>query len=95
MAAPVTLRTEVGDESLDLSEFEARISRGEVSPQSLVRLPAVTGDRFVPACELELWQRLQDGRRAYFARAFSLARFPFFTSAVILVNLAAFLATAG
>jgi rhomboid protease GluP len=94
MAAPVTLRTEVGDESLDLSEFEARISRGEVSPQSLVRLPAVTGDRFVPACELELWQRLQDGRRAYFARAFSLARFPFFTSAVILVNLAAFLATA-
>lgn len=94
MAAPVTLRTEVGDEALDLSEFEARITKGEVSPQSLVCMPAVTGDRFVPACELELWQRLQNGRRAYFARAFSLARFPFFTSAVILVNLAAFLATA-
>jgi membrane associated rhomboid family serine protease len=94
MTAPVTLRTEGGDESLDLSEFEARIRRGEVSPQSLVCMPAVTGDRFVPACELELWQRLQDGRKAYFARAFSLARFPFYTSAVILLNLAAFLATA-
>ncbi|MBL8923498.1 MAG: rhomboid family intramembrane serine protease [Myxococcaceae bacterium] len=94
MAAPVTLRTEVGDEELDLGEFESRITRGEVSPQSLVCMPAVTGERFVPACELELWQRLQDGRKAYFARAFSLARFPFFTSAVILVNLAAFLATA-
>ncbi len=94
MTAPITLRTEVGDEELDLNEFEARIRRGEVSPQSLVRMPAVTGDRFVPACELELWRRLQDGRKAYFARAFSLARFPFFTSAVILLNLAAFLATA-
>ncbi|MCA2979373.1 MAG: rhomboid family intramembrane serine protease [Myxococcaceae bacterium] len=94
MAAPVILRTEVGDEALDLAEFEARVGRGEVSPQSLVRLPAVTGDRFVRACELELWQRLQDGRRAYFTRAFSLARFPFFTSALILVNLAAFLVTA-
>lgn len=94
MAAPVTLRTEVGDEALDLNEFEAKVRRGEVSPQSLVCLPAVTGERFVPACELELWQRLQNGRQAYFARAFSLARFPFITSAVILLNLAAFLATA-
>jgi membrane associated rhomboid family serine protease len=94
MAAPVTLRTEIGDEELDLAEFESRVRRGEVSPLSLVRLPAVTGERFVPACELELWQRLQDGRKAYFARAFSLSRFPFFTSAVILLNLAAFLATA-
>jgi membrane associated rhomboid family serine protease len=94
MAGPVTLRTEVGDEELDLSDFESRISRGEVSPLSLVRVAAVTGDRFIPACELELWQRLQDGRKAYFARAFSLSRFPFLTSAVILLNLAAFLATA-
>ncbi len=41
---PLTLRTDAGDEHLDLTEFEARVRRGEVSPQSLVRLPAVTGD---------------------------------------------------
>ncbi len=94
MPAPVTLRTEVGDEALDLQEFEARLRRGEVSPQSQVCLPAVTGERFVAACELELYQKLTDARRAYFARAFSLSRFPFITSALILLNVAAFLVTA-
>ena len=52
----MTVRTEVGDEHLDLPEFELRIARGEISPQSLVRWPAVTGEAFVPAVELELYQ---------------------------------------
>ncbi|MFZ5441084.1 MAG: rhomboid family intramembrane serine protease [Myxococcota bacterium] len=90
----VTLRTEAGDEELDLAEFEARVQQGDVSPQSLVRLPAVTGDHFVPACELELYQRLHQPRRAYFRRRFSLNRFPWLTSALILLNIAVFLATA-
>ena len=93
MADPVTLRTEAGDEHLDLSEFEARLRRGEVSPQSLVRLPAVTGDTFVPACDLELYKQLHEPRRAYFSRAFSVSRFPWMTSAVILLNLAVYLFT--
>ncbi len=94
MAGPVTLRTDAGDEDLDLAEFEARLQQGEISPQSLVRLPAVTGDHFIPACELELYQRLHQPRRAYFRRAFSVSRFPWLTSGLILINVAAFLATA-
>ncbi|MFO0600795.1 MAG: rhomboid family intramembrane serine protease [Myxococcaceae bacterium] len=94
MAGPITLRTDAGDEDLDIVEFEARVTQGEISPQSLVRLPAVTGDTFRPACELELYQRLHQPRRAYFRRAFSLNRFPWLTSGLILINVAVFLATA-
>jgi membrane associated rhomboid family serine protease len=94
MAGPVTLRTDSGDEDLDLADFEGRLQRGEVSPLSLVRIPAVTGPHFVPACELELYQRLHQPRQAYFRRAFSLSRFPWLTSGLILLNLAVFLATA-
>ncbi len=95
MSHPLTLRTEAGDELLDLSEFELRARRGEVSPQSLVRFPAVTGEDFVPACDLELWRSLQAPQRAYFARTFSLTHFPHATALLILAMLATFLYTAG
>jgi rhomboid protease GluP len=85
---PVTLRTEIGDEHLDLEEFEARIRRGQISPQCLVRFPATTGEGFVPACELQVWRTLHEPRRAYFSRAFALFRFPWVTMALIAVNLA-------
>lgn len=93
MSQPLTLRTDAGDEHLDLPEFEARVRRGEISPQSLVRLPAITGDQFVPACELEVFKALHEPKRAYFARAFSLSRFPWLTAALILLNLAIYLYT--
>lgn len=93
MSQPLTLRTDAGDEHLDLSEFEARVRRGEISPQSLVRLPAITGEQFVQACELEVFKALHEPKRAYFARAFSLSRFPWLTSALILLNLAIYLYT--
>lgn len=93
MAGPLTLRTDAGDEDLDLDEFEARIVAGEVSPQSLVRLPAVTGDGFVPACDLELYQRLHKPRAAYFQRKFALSHFPWLTSGIIMLNVAIFLLT--
>ncbi len=93
MSQPLTLRTETGDEHLDLEEFEVRTRKGEVSPQSLVRFPAVTGDAFVPACELEIFKVLHEPRRAYFARAFRLSQFPWVTAALIFVNLAAYLWT--
>jgi len=88
------LRTDAGDEHLELIEFEARVRRGEVSPQSLVCLPALTGDAFVPACELELFKALHEPKRAAFARTFSVSRFPFITSGLILLNLSIFLFTA-
>lgn len=93
MSQPLTIRTDSGDEHLDLADFEARVRQGEVSPQSLVRLPAVTGDAFVPACELEVFKALHEPKRAYFARAFSLTRFPWVTAALILLNLAVYLYT--
>lgn len=93
MSQPLTLRTDSGDEHVDLAEFEARVRRGEVSPQCLVCVPAVTGDRFIPACELKLYQSLHEPRRAFFSRTFTVARFPWITSALILLNLAVYLYT--
>ncbi|MGV3621693.1 MAG: rhomboid family intramembrane serine protease [Archangium sp.] len=93
MAGPLTLRTDAGDEELDLADFEARITAGEVSPQSLVCFPAVTGARFVPACELEIYQRLHKPRSAYFQRTFRLSHFPWLTSGIIMLNVAIFLLT--
>ncbi len=93
MASPVTLRTDAGDEHLELVEFEARVRRGEVSPQSLVCLPAVTGATFVPACELELFKALHEPKRAFFSRTFSVSRFPYITSGLILLNLSIFFLT--
>jgi rhomboid protease GluP len=87
VSQPLTLRTEVGDEHLDLDEFEARVRKGDVSPQCLVRFPAVTGKGFVPACELDVWRAVHAPRRAHFARAFGLLRFPWVTVALLAVNL--------
>jgi rhomboid protease GluP len=78
----------MGDELLDLEEFEGRIRGGQLSPQCLVRFPALTGEGFVPACELQLWKSLHEPRRAHFSRAFALFRFPGLTVMLIAVNLA-------
>lgn len=87
MSQPLTLRTEEGDELIDLDEFEARCKRGEISPQSLVKFPPVTGDTFVQACDLPMFQTLHQPRRAYFSRAFRFSRWPWITTAVIFLNL--------
>jgi membrane associated rhomboid family serine protease len=94
VSEPVTLRTHAGDEHLDLDELEARIRRGEIAPHCLVQHVAVTGERFVPAAELELFQRLHEPKRAYFARAFSVLKFPTLTVSFIALNLAIYLYTA-
>lgn len=93
MSQPLTLRTEEGDELIDLPEFEARVRRGEVSPQSLVKFPPVTGDTFVQACDLPMFQALHEPRRAYFSRAFRFSKFPWITSALIFVNLSVYVFT--
>lgn len=87
MSQPLTLRTEAGDEDLDLAEFEGRVRRGDVSPQCLVRFPAVTGSSFVPACELQIWKALHEPKKAHFFRAFSLLRFPWLTATILALNL--------
>jgi membrane associated rhomboid family serine protease/tetratricopeptide (TPR) repeat protein len=46
----------------------------------------VTGDNFVPAGELGIYRSFHEPKRALFARSFRLGRFPWLTSAVILIN---------
>lgn len=90
MAAPITIRTPTGDEVLELEEFEARVERGDVDPSIPVQLPPLTGNRFVPAGELELFERLYQPRSIYFRRAFHLGRIPVLTIALSLANVAVF-----
>ncbi len=94
MAPPLTVRTLAGDEVIDLVEFERRVQAGEVSPQSLVSWSVETQGRFVPAAELKVYQAHLEPRRAYFSRAFSVNRFPFLTSALIVAAVAAFVHSA-
>lgn len=94
MSQPLTLRTDAGDEHLELADFEARARRGDISPQCLVCFPPVTGERFVPAYELEIFRSLHEPKRALFARSFRLGRFPWITVGVILLNLLVYALTA-
>lgn len=90
MAAPITIRTPIGDEVLELEEFEGRVERGDIDPSTRVLFPPVTGDRFVPAGELELFERLYRPRALYFQRAFHLGRIPVLTLALSLANVAVY-----
>lgn len=86
------MRAEAGEEELDLDEFAARVTRGEVAPHCPVLFPAVTGDRWVAAGTLEIFKSLYQPRRLYFARAFNLGRFPRVTAIAVLLNVAVYLA---
>jgi rhomboid protease GluP len=86
-SAAITVRTERGEERLDLEEFEARVARGEIAPQCPVSFPAVTDDRWVPAGSLEIFRQRYSPRRLHFASAFRLSGFPRMTTAFILLNL--------
>lgn len=90
MPGPLTLLTDAGEEQLELGEFEVRVRRGEVAPGALVKLPIVTGDRFVPARELELFRGFHQPRRLEFAKGFRLDRVPVVTLTLIAANVAAF-----
>lgn len=98
MSANLTLRTPLGDEEVDLGEFEARVRRGDVSPQTLVRIQAMTGERFVPARELALFQQQHRPRRASLMRLrlrrFAFDHLPWITAAFIVLQLGVHLVTA-
>ena len=80
------IRTTAGEESLELPEFEARVLRGEIPPDTQILFPVVTGERWVPARELEVFKGLYSPDRIYFTRYFNLSRFPVITTAVIAAN---------
>lgn len=88
----ILIRTPHGEQDLDLAEFEARVQRGEIPPDTPVCFPVITGEAFVPARDLEIFRGLYSPDRIYFRRYFNLSRFPWITTAVILANVAVFVA---
>ena len=91
-AAVLRVRTDRGEERLDLEEFENKVVRGEIAPQCPVLFPAVTGDTWVAAGSLEIFKQLYSPRRLHFSRAFSLGRIPRVTFLFIAANILWFLA---
>ncbi len=68
-----------------LTELEELIRTGAVGPETPVRAEALTGDRWVPAGQLELYKGLHASPEALLRRAWRNAPMPWFT--VILVGL--------
>ncbi len=60
-------------------EFERWVREGRVHKRVEVHFEPVTGDRWVPAGELELYRSLVDDESARFHRQFSLRQFPWIT----------------
>jgi len=90
LCALISVRTDRGERTLPLEEFEELVRRGEIAPSTPVRFPLVTGDRWVDAKDLELFRRLYEPARIYFARAFSLAGFPVVTTALVVLQVVLF-----
>lgn len=65
----------IGDETLELSwdEWEARVRAGRVPPSALVRFEPATGDAWVRAEELELYESLRDDAAVDLRTRFSSA----------------------
>ena len=70
-------------EEFELEEFEEKVRRGHISPHMEVCFPVVTGDRFVTAKDLELYQGLYNTDALNFKRYFHLGRIPWLTMTLI------------
>ncbi len=56
----VELRVGARDETVTHEEWELRVRQGRVPAEALVRIQALTGNRFVEAAELASWRALRD-----------------------------------
>jgi membrane associated rhomboid family serine protease len=70
-------------EWLPFEEFERRVRDGHVPPETLIRLPVLTGRRFVPVGEMEFYHSLADVDHQRFRQALTTAGFPVVTAALI------------
>lgn len=80
---------------LELEAFEAEVRSGAIRPATLVQVPPVTGEAWVPARDLELFARLHVPARIRFARRFSLGRFPTLTAALCVLQVVMFFVVSG
>jgi membrane associated rhomboid family serine protease/tetratricopeptide (TPR) repeat protein len=86
----IHVRTHEGERWLELEDFEAEVEAGRILPSTPVRLPVLTGSRWVSARELELFRQLHAPVRSRFARSFSLGRFPVVTTVLCLAQVIAY-----
>lgn len=91
----ISLKSETGEETILLEEFEARVRQGLIEPSTPVRFPILTGERWVDARDLDVFRRLYAPARIHFARSFSLARFPFVTASLVGIQVLLFFGVAG
>jgi membrane associated rhomboid family serine protease len=89
------VRTERGEETLLLDEFEARVREGRIPPSTPVRFPVLTGERWVDARDLELFRRLYEPARIHFTRSFTLGGFPAVTTMLVIGQILLFFGIAG
>ncbi len=72
-------------------EFELRIRDGEIPPETRVRFDVVTGDEFVPAGDLELYQALIDPQSLAFRRNLTRVGVPIITALLVGIQLRVYL----
>lgn len=70
-------------EEFDLDEFEEKVRKGQIGPHMEICFPVVTGDRFVIARNLEIYQGLYQTDVLNFKRYFHLGRVPWLTITLI------------
>lgn len=74
-------------------ELEQRITEGDIGPRTPVRFELVTGQAFVPAGELELFQALADPGRMAFRDNLTHRGLPLVTAALVGVQLRIYLSS--
>lgn len=91
MGPVISVRTSGQVREIAIEEFERAVRAGEIHPNTEVKLPLLTGDRWVPAGRLDMFQRLYSPLEIYFARSFRFSQLPWVTlglcAAVLLVHL--------
>lgn len=83
------VKIRLGDEELTLTfdEWESRVRAGRVPPEAQVCIDAVTGDRYVPADELESYRSLRDDRATAWRASFRDAPPPIATALLVGINI--------
>jgi hypothetical protein len=71
------------EQSLSLGELEARIRDGSLGADVPVRIAAITGDRWVAACTLQIWTSVADSPEARFQRSWARPATPWMTALVV------------
>ena len=87
----IEIRHPTHTQRLTYDDFEERVLDGAIGPDVPIRFEVVTGDRFVPAGELELYQALADSPQKGFRRALNRKAMPIVTALLVGVQLRIYL----